>query len=210
MQRVVELSAAIVPTLIEALEEKLPADEWYNYNYMASEALGLIGEDAAPAVPTLCKLLKESKDPGVREQAAVALGRIGANPEETVPALTSALDDGWAKVRAAAAEALLSFGKDAKPALKKLRELEDSEYASVRKPVKAAIAALIAPTPQRVKVDLLSWTSRIHIRSRRLLRFPRMSPSVYRSRITWPLSEPQNLAFECSILQILRIQPPTI
>lgn len=142
MQRVVELSTAIVPTLIEALEEKLPADEWYNYNYMASEALGSIGEDAAPAVPTLCKLLKESKDPVVREQAAVALGGIGANPEETVPALTSALDDGWAKVRVAAAEALLSFGKDAKPALKKLRELEDSEYASVRKPVKAAIAAL--------------------------------------------------------------------
>ena len=142
MQRVVELGAAIVPTLIEAVEEKLPADEWYNYNYWASEALGLIGKDAASAVPALCKLLKESKDPGIRRDAAVALGRIGANSELTVPALTSALDDGWAKVRAAAAEALLSFGNDAKPALKKLRELEDSEYASVRQPVKAAIAAL--------------------------------------------------------------------
>ncbi len=142
LQRVVELGAAIVPTLIEALEEKLPADEWYNYNYMASEALGWIGRDAAPAIPTLCKLLKESKDPIIREEAAVALGRIGANSDLAVPALTSALDDGWAKVRAAAAEALLSFGRDAKPALKKLRELEDSEYASVRKPVKAAIAAL--------------------------------------------------------------------
>ena len=77
MQRVVELGAAIVPTLIEAVEEKPPADEWYNYNYMASEALGLIGKDAAPAVPALCKLLKESKDPGIRQDAAVALGRIG-------------------------------------------------------------------------------------------------------------------------------------
>ncbi len=142
MQRVVELGAAIVPTLIEAVEEKLPADEWYNYNYMASEALGWIGRDAAPAVPALCKLLKESKDPGIRRDAAVALGRIGANSELTVSALTSALDDGWAKVRAVAAEALPSFGRDAKPALKKLRELQDSEYASVRQPVKAAIATL--------------------------------------------------------------------
>lgn len=142
MQRVVEFGAAIVPTLIEAVEEKLPADEWYNYNYMASEALGLIGKDAAPAVPALCKLLEESKDPGIRQDAAVALGLIGANSELTVPALTSALDDGWAKVRVAAAEALLSFGKDAMPALEKLRELEDSEYVSIRQPAKAAIAAL--------------------------------------------------------------------
>ena len=142
MQRVVELGAAIVPTLIEAVEEKLPADEWYNYNYMASEALGLIGKDAAPAVPALCKVLKESKDPGIRRDAAVALGRIGTNPEEAVPVLTSALDDPWAKVRAAAAEALLSFGRDAKPALEKLRELEGSDYASIRKPAKAAIDAI--------------------------------------------------------------------
>jgi len=142
MQRVVELGAAIVPTLIEAVEEKPPADEWYNYNYMASEALGWIGKDAASAVPALCKLLKESKEPGIRQRAAVALGSNSANAELTVPALTAALDDGWAKVRAAAAEALLSFGNNAKPALKKLRELEDSEYASVRQPVKAAIAAL--------------------------------------------------------------------
>ena len=142
MQRVVELGTAIVPTLIEAVEENLPADRWYDYNYLASEALGLIGKDAAPAVPALCKVLKESKDPGIRQHAAIELGRIGANSELTVPALTSALDDGWAKVRAAAAKALLSFGAEAKPALKKLRELEGSEFASVRQPVKATIAAI--------------------------------------------------------------------
>ena len=142
MQRVVELGAAIVPTLIEAVEKKLPADRWYDYSYLTSEALGLIGKDAAPAVPALCKVLKESKDPGIRQHAAIELGRIGANSELTVPALTSALDDGWAKVRAAAAKALLSFGAEAKPALKKLRELEGSEFASVRQPVKATIAAI--------------------------------------------------------------------
>ena len=59
-----------------------------------------------------------------------------------MPALTSALDDPWAKVRVAAAESLPSFREDAKVALPKLRELNDSDYASVREPVRAAIEAI--------------------------------------------------------------------
>ena len=141
-QRVVEIGTAIVPTLIEAVEEKLPPDEWYNYNYKASEALGLIGRDASSAVPALSKVLKESKNPRIRRDAAAALGRIGGNAEVAVPALTSALDDPWATVRAAAAKALPSFAQDAQVALPKLRQLERSEFASIRKPAKAAIAAL--------------------------------------------------------------------
>ena len=144
MQRVVELGPAIVPTLIEAVEQKLPPDEWYNYNYMASEALGLIGKDASSAVQTLSKVLREAKDPLIRRDAAAALGRIGSNAETAVPALTSALDDPWASVRAASAKALLFFARDAETALPKLRRLEDSEFASVRKPAKAAIAAISA------------------------------------------------------------------
>jgi HEAT repeat protein len=68
------------------------------------------------AVPALAEALKD-KEPGVRQIAAKALGRIGPKPEAAVPALTEALKDKEGFVRWVAAQALAQIGETAVPAL---------------------------------------------------------------------------------------------
>lgn len=123
----------MIPTLFGVLEDTPPPPKQYSFGFSrpsrelteqeirdqeAVTILEVIASFGREGVEPLLQTLK-SKDASTRAYAAIGLGRIGA-----------------------AAESLLSFGNDAKPDLKKLRELEDSEYASVRQPVKAAIAAL--------------------------------------------------------------------
>jgi HEAT repeat protein len=61
---------------------------------------------AKAPVPALIKALKDDKDEDVRDRAAEALGAFGDPAESAVPALTEALKDKSAMVRASAAEAL--------------------------------------------------------------------------------------------------------
>jgi len=54
--------------------------------------LAKAGPEAAPAVPSLIPLLKDS-DPLVRRLAAYALGQVGEKAKEAIPALREALND---------------------------------------------------------------------------------------------------------------------
>jgi HEAT repeat protein len=76
----------------------------------AAESLGLIGDDAEAAVPSLIRAL-ESDDPRMRDTAIVALERIGPQMQ-TIPALVQAMRSGDLASRAAAAARLEAFARD--------------------------------------------------------------------------------------------------
>jgi HEAT repeat protein len=86
----------VLPALVARLKEDGPRA------VEASEALALIGAEAAPV---LARALA-SEDRTVREAAARTLGRIGPAARFAVPALTAALHDPGGGVREAAAQAL--------------------------------------------------------------------------------------------------------
>jgi len=75
----------------------------------AAEALGLIGDGAKAAVPSLIRAL-EDPDPEMRATALVALKRIGPQAQ-TIPALAQAMRSGDLASRAAAAARLESYAR---------------------------------------------------------------------------------------------------
>ena len=75
----------------------------------AAESLGLIGDEAEAAVPSLVKAL-ESEDPAMRDAALIALERIGPQ-SQTVPALVQAMASGDLASRGAAAARLEVFAR---------------------------------------------------------------------------------------------------
>lgn len=82
---------------------------------LAAAALGMVGPDAAPAIPALTKALA-SKSEKLREQAAHALAGIGPAAKEAVPALADLLTSKTGQVRAIAANALGNLGEASAPA----------------------------------------------------------------------------------------------
>ena len=90
------------------------------------------------------RLIKELQDQDVRAHAAWALGSIGEDAKDAVPALTQALQD--PEVRGDATEALVQMGKDAVPAL--VQALQDqNEYVRLH----AAWALGEMGTPEALK-----------------------------------------------------------
>lgn len=86
---------------------------WY-----ATLALARIGPDASEAVEPLITLLEDrSQYEYVRAGAALALGRIQAQPERVVPSLVETLDSELASVRRNSARALGRFGTQARSAV---------------------------------------------------------------------------------------------
>jgi HEAT repeat protein len=98
--------------------------------------LGRLGAAARPAAPALMRALK-SPDALVRQQAAGALGQVGA--EEAVPALAEALRDAEWSVRRQAAVALGQLGSPARAAEAALRKCERDPNALVRKAAREAL-----------------------------------------------------------------------
>jgi HEAT repeat protein len=83
----------------------------------AAHVLIQMGPRAVAAVPALIEVLQRRKAvPGVREEAAEALGRIGEPAADIVPALIAALKDDNAVVRQQAAQALGWIGPPARAA----------------------------------------------------------------------------------------------
>ena len=78
--------------------------------------LGILDEDAKPALPFLLRLLRSS-DPEHRELAARGLGELALFPRVVVPALSRSLADDEREVCDAAAESLGRFGASAEPAI---------------------------------------------------------------------------------------------
>jgi len=93
------------------------------------------------AAAPLADLLREGRNGGVRQFAAVILGEMGAQAE--VQALRDALDDADLRVRGDAAQALARLGDEESLApLKALAETDDSPW--VRERALAAVEALAA------------------------------------------------------------------
>jgi HEAT repeat protein len=116
-------------------------------------ALGAVGAEAAPAVPTLLRTIR-AEQPALRDQSARALGRIGAVTPEVVPALLAALKDDQVLVRTGAATGLglaRSSPKEAVPALVealRTREVKSSTEGDVTQLRQSAAAALASFGPQ--------------------------------------------------------------
>ena len=98
----------------------------------AARVLGLMGQDAAAAVPQLISALKDSSDE-VRMMAAMALGKIGRPAKEAVPALLEAAGDKSDFVRALAAGALGKTGRGAKGVVPALIGMLGDKHREVRR-----------------------------------------------------------------------------
>src|SRR5262245_10720202 len=97
----------------------------------AAEQLGRLGQIqliyVKDAIEPLIDLVKKDPDANVRRASAQALGRIGPDPEKTVPALTDALKDKSFDVGLAAVTSLGQYGPEARAAVPALREFSKTK-----------------------------------------------------------------------------------
>ena len=96
------------PVLVKLLREGVPSEPRYSASVRrhAAQALGGIGPDAGTkARDALAAALKDPIDP-VREDAAIALGKLGPFAQPAVPAIEEALDKGPFSARVHAAKSL--------------------------------------------------------------------------------------------------------
>ncbi|MHC5539587.1 HEAT repeat domain-containing protein [Singulisphaera rosea] len=140
-------SEKAIPALMTALHD--PADA---VRTEVIVSLKLFGTRASAAVPELCGMLREDRDPRFRRAAAEALELI-AMPT-AVLGLIDALEDPDEDVRAAAAKALSRIGPGASSSLPNLiAHLERDSSASMRR---ICLGALIPcagkPTKERDRV----------------------------------------------------------
>ena len=112
-------------------QEGKSADYWadqlksaeFRQQWHAAYMLGMLGPQAAPAVPALHVVLdvKSGKNEYARSMAAWALGRIGPAAESEIPFLIETMrSTKLLAVRRSTAEALGNFGAAAKPAMSEL------------------------------------------------------------------------------------------
>ena len=109
------------------------------------------GRRARPAVPSLAELL-HSPNLLVRQNAALALGKIGPAASQAVPDLTATLDDKEWTVRRQAALALGDIGPEARSAVVQLQKLRRDRQPYVRRAAEEALARIdpsAAPSGKR-------------------------------------------------------------
>ncbi|MDX1945151.1 MAG: HEAT repeat domain-containing protein, partial [Pirellulaceae bacterium] len=114
------LGSRVVPRATELLKDPLRRER-------ALRILARIGEDSAPAVPELVKLLQDA-DPKVRTESLFVLAAIGPKAEAAVAPATALLADPDRDVMLTAGYALGKIGpaaKSAMPALQKLLSSDD-------------------------------------------------------------------------------------
>jgi HEAT repeat protein len=153
-------AAPAAPELIKMLNDE-------QTEYPAALALGAIGPPAVPllvqtltnqsastrmavvqalnfmhgaeeAIPDLLRCL-DDPDPGVRGEAAIALGDLRKQPDRVVPKLMERLADTNSSARADAALALGLFESKARLAVPKLMELQNDSNAEVRQQANTAL-----------------------------------------------------------------------
>lgn len=179
------LGAPALPALQAALELEAPNDDDLA---MIVDALGELGEVAAPAVTRLIELAAH-ESPLVRERAVLALGRIGVVDEAVLAALVArlgdpepgvrcfaaralgalratasvadlvrALGDDDAEVRVVAAAALEALGPAASPSVEALRAALAIEDADLRRAAALALSAL-GPAAADARDDLVGLSA---------------------------------------------------
>lgn len=98
-------SPLVVPALIHALD-----DEDHDVRGAAADGLARAGPAAASAGASLKKLVSTDRIGWVRLRATIALGRVRAAPEATLPVLVGIIKrDDWPALRTAAVDALSSY-----------------------------------------------------------------------------------------------------
>jgi hypothetical protein len=116
--------------------------------YIAAYALRTLGPAAEPAIPFFVECLKKSDHPGIRDEAAIALGLVQCQPEVTVPALTNYLEfciasfgsskfetsEAWDAIRS-----LRNIGPKARAALPLLRSLLNHKDSIIRDEAEIAV-----------------------------------------------------------------------
>ncbi|MBL4845299.1 MAG: HEAT repeat domain-containing protein [Planctomycetes bacterium] len=133
---------------------------------LACRALGAIGPEARSAIGPLKKLLANPKaDLGCRQAAAIALGRLAADPREVRPALRAALrEGGW--LSHGALEGLYWVGPEPS-VLPELRRYMRHKRVRVRKAAVRVAARLCpkAPGPSLAILESALTDSNKQIRS---------------------------------------------
>ncbi len=105
-----------------------------------AHGLSLHGAEARPAIPALAHALKSSNGL-LRQQAALALGEVGAE-ETAIEALVLALHDSEWTVRRQAAVSLGKIGPAARTALPPLHRCREDENTLVRKAAERALSSI--------------------------------------------------------------------
>lgn len=125
-----------VPALEKSLSD--PSNPSSVRQYSAS-ALGMIGEPAKSAIPSLIRLLNQA-DPKLQRFVAMALGNIGLEAKTVVPHLVSKLNAPNMEVQTSVIFALERFDADAKEAIQPLlKTLKDDD-----RPVRQAAATTLS------------------------------------------------------------------
>jgi len=107
----------------------------------AVHALELMGLEAAPAIPELIKVLKDS-DFAVRWAAVRALGKMHLEAEQVVPALIPLLSDRDVDVAVAAAVAVKRFGEKAAGAVETIGQALQTNEPDIRIALMEALEAI--------------------------------------------------------------------
>ncbi len=126
-----------VPALEKALKSGNPV-----VRRRAADALGSIGQSAAPVAGRGLLEALDDPEPDVRAAAAGAVGSVCRDAESAVPPLIQALRGGNVKVQAGAALALGRYGEKARPALPLLREALKGGDESLREGALRAVASI--------------------------------------------------------------------
>jgi HEAT repeat protein len=146
---------AITPRSVAVLIASLRAND-SRVRDAAAGLLGGLGTDAAPAIPSLLEMVKESNatdrhtalrrvfalrgDAAVRALGLIAPGTPAAN--EVISVLMAVLKGDLAPSRAAAIEALMRFESKAAVAIPTIRALSDDPDPQVRRAVESALRVL--------------------------------------------------------------------
>jgi len=136
------LLAGYTPRPIAPLRKALDSGN-RNARMFSAVALGLMGDEAAEAVPSLTANLSHD-DADVRRRCAEALGRVGAGARQATPDLAARLTDQKHEVRTAAAVALGAIGpSDARAARAVVLGLRREELGRVRQSYERVAGAVV-------------------------------------------------------------------
>ena len=112
-------------------------------------------DDAAVVLTDLTSSLRVEKEPSVRREVAVTLGRFGKLAKQAVPALTEALTDKDDGVKAATAEALGRVGPESRAAAPELVKLAKASDKPLRQAVTFALGRIDADDKPPVAAALV-------------------------------------------------------